>query len=364
MRPPSSPAARIKALDGIRGGAALCVAIMHYQGLFASQPFLDFAYVAVDLFFALSGIVIAMTYESRIIDGMRFREFLGNRFARLYPLFLLTTAIGLAHALALWAAGKVAGGREAGVGAAASTIPNFFMLPSLSATGDQALFPFNGPSWSVFAELGINLVFFFWIRARRPGLLPIVLLAASGLVFMVMHRGNIDAGWGGAHLVLGLTRAASGFFIGVALYHHRAFVADTLRRLPVEIVIVAILAYPLLQLEHAWRDLLVALVLVPVCIGAALESSSWLLENRVAQWLGTISYSLYLWQTPYSLWFASAARQGFQVDMTAHNPWLGTVWLAGLLMVATFSFYYIETPSQRSIKGLIHGKREEARNVA
>lgn len=93
--PPSS--ARVQTLDGLRGGAALCVAIMHYQDFFAYRHFLDFAYIAVDLFFVLSGVVIAMTYEDRIRMGMSFAHFAGNRLARLYPLFVLTLLFGLFH---------------------------------------------------------------------------------------------------------------------------------------------------------------------------------------------------------------------------------------------------------------------------
>lgn len=67
---------RVQTLDGLRGAAALCVAVMHYQNFFAIRRFIDFAYIAVDLVFVLSGVVITMSYKNRIFMGMSFPHFL------------------------------------------------------------------------------------------------------------------------------------------------------------------------------------------------------------------------------------------------------------------------------------------------
>lgn len=352
---PSSPS-RIQSLDGLRGAAALCVAVMHYQDLFATRHFLDFAYIAVDLFFVLSGVVIAMSYEKRIIMGMSFSQFSVNRLARLYPLFILTMLVGLLHAYALVLAGKSEPELWLRVSDFLSAAPNILMQPSLNATGTQALFPFNGPAWSVFAEIWINLVFFIWIFAGQRYLAAIVAIATGSLVWLVLQRGNVDAGWGGAQIAFGLVRALSGFFIGVGLYRYRALLAKVLRQIPVEIVILVILLYPILPGLQTFRDLFVVIILIPLCVGCAMHKSSWLLENSIMQWLGAISYSIYLWQSPYSLWFASIARQAFKLDMSVHNPLIGVIWLASLLVVATVSYHFIEIPSQKLIKKLFYGK--------
>lgn len=352
----TSAKTRVKALDGLRGGAALCVALMHYQGWFSTTHFLDFAYVAVDLFFVLSGVVIVMTYESRILAGMSFAQFFGNRLARLYPLFFLTMLVGLFHAYALVLAGRSVPGVWSRVSDVASVVPNLLMQPSLNAEGAQALFPFDGPAWSVFAEVWINMAFFFWIRAGQRYLVPIVATSAGCLVWLVLQRGNIDAGWGGAQILFGLVRAVMGFFIGVWIYRYRALLANVLQHIPPELIILVILLYPMLFSGQSLRDLFVILILIPFCVGCAMWGRSWILENNLMQWLGIISYSIYLWQSPYSLWFTSVARQGFNLNMESHNPIIGVVWLAGLLVVASFSYHYIEIPAQRGIKKLFYGK--------
>jgi peptidoglycan/LPS O-acetylase OafA/YrhL len=346
---------RVQSLDGLRGVAALCVAVMHYQDWFANRHFLDFAYIAVDLFFVLSGVVIAMSYEKRIIMGMSFSQFSVNRLARLYPLFILTLLVGLLHAYALVLAGKSEPGLWLRVGNFLSVLPNMLLQPSLNATGTQALFPFNGPAWSVFAEIWINLTFFIWVFVGQRYLATIVAIATGSLVWLVLQRGNIDAGWGGAQIAFGLIRALSGFFIGVGLYRYRTLLAKVLSQIPVEIVIIVILLYPILPVVQSFQDLFVVIILIPLCVGCAMNNHSWLLENAAMQWLGSISYSIYLWQSPYSLWFASLARQALKLDMSVHNPLIGVLWLASLLVVATVSYHFIEIPSQKLIKRLFHG---------
>jgi peptidoglycan/LPS O-acetylase OafA/YrhL len=350
------PAVRIQSLDGLRGGAALCVAVMHFQGWFASSHFLDFAYVAVDLFFVLSGVVIAMTYESRILAGISFQQFLGNRLARLYPLFLLTMMVGLCHAYALFLSGKLEPSTWFRVSATVSVVPNIFMQPSLNAEGKQALFPFDGPAWSVFAEVWVNIAFFFWVKSGLRFLAPIVAISVGSLVWLVLQVGDIDLGWGGAQITFGLLRVVSGFYIGVTVYRYRARFANVLRHIPVEVVIIAIVLYPMLYGGQSFRDLIVVLILIPVCVACAMKGHSWILENRLMQWLGMISYSIYLWQSPYTLWFSSIGRQVFHLDMEGPIPLIGVVWLAGLLAFASLSYHFIEIPAQRGIKKLLHGK--------
>lgn len=347
---------RIQSLDGLRGGAAICVAVMHFQGWFAPSHFLDFAYVAVDLFFVLSGVVIAMTYESRIVAGMSCGQFLGNRLARLYPLFFLTMLVGLSHSYALFLSGKLEPATWSRLSDEMSVVSNFFMQPSLNAEGKQALFPFDGPAWSVFAEIWVNLVFFLWVQAGQRYLAPIVVLAAGCLVWLVLRSGSIDAGWGGAQIPFGLLRAVSGFFIGVTIYRYREKFANVLRHISVEIIIIAIFLYPNLKGGQSFSDLFVVLILIPVCVGCAMKAHAWFLENRLMQWLGMISYSIYLWQSPYTLWFSSVARQVFKLDLDSHNPLMGITWLAGLLTLAWLSYYLVEIPSQRGIKKLLYGK--------
>jgi peptidoglycan/LPS O-acetylase OafA/YrhL len=97
----SSP--EIRSLTGIRGVAASAVVLYHFDlGQPDSGPLqhvLHHGYLAVDLFFVLSGFVMALTYGRAFvlqpnIEG--FGRFLENRLARIYPLYLVTTLLAFA----------------------------------------------------------------------------------------------------------------------------------------------------------------------------------------------------------------------------------------------------------------------------
>jgi peptidoglycan/LPS O-acetylase OafA/YrhL len=91
-----SYATRIPCLDGLRGLAALAVVLFHFNIFFLPQarlPFVGRAYLAVDLFFMLSGFVMAHVYGRLLASNWRVHAplFARARFARLYPLFAVTT---------------------------------------------------------------------------------------------------------------------------------------------------------------------------------------------------------------------------------------------------------------------------------
>ena len=62
-------------LDGIRGIAALLVVLRHTEIYFGAIEF-PVIYLAVDVFFLLSGIVIAGDYENRLHGWLKPTEFL------------------------------------------------------------------------------------------------------------------------------------------------------------------------------------------------------------------------------------------------------------------------------------------------
>jgi len=99
---------RIASLDGLRGIAAVGVMIFHFDHFFLPQaaltsmlpfmrPILDRAYLGVDLFFLMSGFVMAHIYGQKLSSNWRvhWKDFAIMRFARIYPLFVLTTLVGL-----------------------------------------------------------------------------------------------------------------------------------------------------------------------------------------------------------------------------------------------------------------------------
>ena len=73
---------RYYTLDAIRGIGAISVLLFHMGLVWHIAPY---GYLAVDVFFALSGFVMAMTYERDLKFGMTVGQFYTLRLERLYP---------------------------------------------------------------------------------------------------------------------------------------------------------------------------------------------------------------------------------------------------------------------------------------
>jgi peptidoglycan/LPS O-acetylase OafA/YrhL len=154
---------RLYSLDALRGIAALSVVIWHWQHFFAisgdwqpgwrrgSQPLFwllkplyEQGWIAVDLFFALSGFVFFWLYDEAIREQrMGPARFALLRFSRLYPLHLVTLIIvAVLQMFFFRATGKFfifdANDWQ-------HFIPNLFLTQQwLPPTIDQS---FNGPAW-------------------------------------------------------------------------------------------------------------------------------------------------------------------------------------------------------------------------
>lgn len=198
--------ARYVTLDGMRGIAALAVALFHFDFIRAPH-----GYVAVDFFFALSGFVLWQAYYTRWQQkALGIVAFMRQRAIRLYPLFLLGILLCTATTL-----GQMAGD-DWDPGAAEKifySLPtNLLMLPSPVS---QALFPINLPAWTLFFELVASL-FMVTVLFRLPriGLVAICLLSAWVLVPVISERHNANIGALWKEWPVALARTAFSFALG------------------------------------------------------------------------------------------------------------------------------------------------------
>ncbi len=209
-----SVGSRFAFLDGIRGLAAVFVLTRH-TGSFWGMSFYR-SYLAVDLFFVLSGFVIAHAYERKLeLGGISKVDFFLIRVIRLYPMYFLSFVCCLSIAAVrlvmankgsgdLWFELVVVGGLTA------------VMLPS-SFGSSQMLFPLNGPYWSLFFELLTNFLYALVRTAlnNRTLLLTVVILQIM-VLYLSFENGGLDIGftWGFESVVAGISRSMLGFFLG------------------------------------------------------------------------------------------------------------------------------------------------------
>lgn len=153
---------QIPALFGIRILAASWVVIEHFRfvmfGLFPETRsvhlVVEAGYLGVEVFFVLSGFIISHNYAVRFrqFQWSAYRRFLINRFARLYPVHLVT--LGTVAVMVIGAGVLGMSLNSDGKYDPVSFVMNLLML--------QAVPPaeaWNGPAWSISAEAGAYAAF-------------------------------------------------------------------------------------------------------------------------------------------------------------------------------------------------------------
>lgn len=271
-------------LDALRGLAAIIVVWVHL-GTWNSGYHPAMAGVSVDLFFAISGFVIAHSYESRLLTRWSLGQFFLVRLIRLYPMY----ALGVAFAAAAPFVFPIARDAKA-------TLVQGLMLPYPAGS---SLYPLNGPAWSLLFELIINVLYAASVRLwTRTNIMVLMLLSGMSMLVLASKGYSLDAGWNWSDFPMGLARVTYGFAAGVLIFRF-ARAGWPIPALP-PLVIVGLCILPIILpplVDHAiWRSGLV-LVWLPVCVALAVGSRP---VTAVTPYdlLGRLSYPIYALHYP------------------------------------------------------------------
>lgn len=306
---------RFLVLDGVRGIAAFAVFLGHAHLVDGQSSF----YLAVDLFFMLSGFVIAHAYERRLNDGLRLTTFATIRLIRLYPAYAVGTVLGIAYAVTWLLLGRLPESLSAAeVGSAV------FMLPLV---GGALLYPLNGPAWSLFFELVANFVFASSRLLRStPALVSTAVIAGIAVGALSIYHGSANLGWSweSVSLLGGLSRVAFGFAVGVLAYRFRAAAPVRAVRLGLPITLVCIWAALVVPLPSGWTPIagpaliLFALPLLLVSAVNAKTPTGW--AGGLLAWMGAISYPLYAIHEPLLRFSAAFAVELARLRSRSSRP--------------------------------------------
>jgi peptidoglycan/LPS O-acetylase OafA/YrhL len=288
----------LPALTGLRAVAALWVVLFHYRselltlqpGLAPLDAFMKAGYLGVDLFFPLSGFVLAYTYADAM-GAFRWQDtahFIRNRFARVWPVHVVTLHADLVLALFAGTLGVAADGLR-------RTLPAYVENLGMVHYWVSDRPSFNSPAWSIsaewFAYLCAPVLFVLVARLRRAGsalVLAALAYAAMLAVFatMALPNGNLD------HMfyVRILGEFVGGMLLCLAWVRGGAHLGRFVVVLPLTLVVLALV--PAAAGGHYWAAPALGLGV------AALAAS----RGRVAQalsvpWLvaaGEASFALYM----------------------------------------------------------------------
>jgi peptidoglycan/LPS O-acetylase OafA/YrhL len=308
---------RYQALDGMRGLCALFVATFHFDMLLNTGHLLNHGWLSVDIFFVLSGFVIAMVYEDRLKAGMGTRSFFAARARRLLPTHLIGTLIvGLTYFVLLWA-GRLTPAAVTQPILLVALVWGLFLIPITYSpfarlfTGWNSTYPINSPLWSLNGEWVINIIYGRWLY-RAPSA-PLACLFA-GFAAYLLYMAFLASGWPELLTILpDIARACAGFIAGVVICRFNR--AGGLRRLPeirpmiLYAVWFVICAVPLKHFLPAY-EMSVTLIGAPLIIALLVRSERPV--PRIFAFLGRMSYPLYVshWavKNAFFLWLPPADR--------------------------------------------------------
>lgn len=304
--------ARLAPLDGLRGLAAVSVVFWHaaiaWPGFIDSDPVPTWAgpiretpfhalwsgSQAVDLFFLLSGLVLALPFAA---GRFEVGSFIVRRICRLYPAYLAALALALivsaTHAMAI----PGTSAWFAGVGAQPVTAVAVARQASMVASNNPGAY--DPVLWSLVVEMRVSLIFPFlaWAVLRYPWWVTTSI--ALGLAMADFELGlAIDD--------MNTSRWIFLFVAGILIAKHRHQLAEAWCRLrPAGRITVLALAMVLYTSHYLWwnpnptraaADGLLTGAGCAILVVAAV-ADDWLgrlLSMRAPQFLGRVSYSLYL----------------------------------------------------------------------
>lgn len=348
----------------MRGIAALLVVFYHLQfgggprlQWEEATPFFRTGYLWVDLFFILSGFVIAYSAgaeERAPYDWPAIRKFWAARFARIYPLHLFCLLAFLAVQASLFWLGilidKPLGQPERWTaGSWLAFLEQLFLLNAWGLTGRV---DWNIPSWSISAEAVAYLLFpvlaALLVRGRKVALPLLVLVPAAFYLWIANTTGNLDIVKG-----LAVARCLAGFSLGMVIYAERHWI----ERLPGVVLGLAQLVGLGLALATLLlgRNDVLAIPAFVLLVAATWPDRGWLaraLAVRPLLWLGEISYSVYLVHVvllqPW-LRFAQAGFEKLGYPPLAARTALILGALAMVLLVANLTYRFVELPARKAI---------------
>jgi peptidoglycan/LPS O-acetylase OafA/YrhL len=329
----------ITGLTSLRGIAALGVVVFHLfpmaLGVENLPGVIGRGYLGVDLFFLLSGFVLAHVYGEVFATGVRWIElksFLWARFARIYPLHFCILLLLLPFY-----------GTNARYSGAA-------LLHNLSLTQGVLLteLTWNVVAWSISIEWQAYLLFpaavLVLLRCQARTSAAIGVGLAATIAAIALANGN-DARFSPGPLLFAF--GLSQFLVGILLY--RAYRAEWLARLwrsDWTCLVCAATCLALASMPKTDIAVIAALAGLLLACAHSLGRARVLLAARPLQFFGDISYSLYMLHLLTGSFVAGLLSGHGVTGVPALVPMVGVT-----VGIATLTSRYIEYPLRDLIRG-------------
>lgn len=344
----------LPALTSIRGVAAVGVVLFHLRDSYSGQTnwleFFSRGSMGVDLFFVLSGFILAHVYgnfNGQAPAKLDWHRFIVARVARIYPLHLVTL-LAMLMLVMTWPAFAR---RYEDYTSTFSFVLNLLLIQNWGLIRVS----WNIPSWSISAEWLMYLLFpllampRFWTTASSSKLLALMFIIVSAQLTLVHYKGWND--YGGMALG-GMSRVLFEFSLGFAARHYwnRVDPGPTLALNSAQIAFATglLVCTAFEPLWFCFVPLAAALICTLACRDAVLSR---ILSVAPLVYLGEISYSLYMWHwlilnsanTANAPSWLEGWSERYAVDVSAAAQ------LAVTIFAAVLSYHFLEQPCRQAI---------------
>jgi len=329
-------------LTGLRGVAALMVALLHFNfdvaGRFGViyENLTGVGFMGVDLFFILSGFVIAYKYHDIHRFWSRdYAQFLWFRFWRIYPTHFFVTIFYIPIVVTALLLSRHVDPQRFSV---SSLIANLLMVQSWLGSDTMT---WNVPAWSVSAEWLAYVLFplLITLSSRVPRSLVIVACGALLLLVPALFATLNISGAG----FTGLVRLFPEFLSGCLIW--RIYSHDMTRARIYDVALTAVLVLMLtsgLYLPTDYPFLVLPLFACAIYLSCrSIGIASRILSCRPMVYLGTISYSLYLVH-----WSVHTIFRGILPASTPLTLRL-LITLSVAILCAALTYHFVEAPCRR-----------------
>ena len=364
----------IKSIEGVRGVAALLVALYHLQIGSDYFPIIRNGYLFVDLFFVLSGFVIAAAYGDSLRNAADFRYFMLRRVARLFPLLVFSTVVFILLSNAIVFAKKLAissgfAGLLNNPGALDYLVPGTAeIVATLTFTHSLGIFDhliLNTPSWSISTEFYTYALFSVvcLFAAGRRRLLILAGLSVASLLVSVWASVNIynciaEKGCLSLTYDFGFVRSVHSFCLGaLAFYSSRILKLNTTA---VQLTVVFALFMLLTLVDFVSIAAFVfPLVFAAMVIGLAKDTGPLAdaLKPESFQELGKRSYSIYLMHMPLLLIFENLTKRASGLMA---NAVILVAYVIVLYVISGWTYRLVEHPLRDRLNRLASRTRPVA----
>jgi peptidoglycan/LPS O-acetylase OafA/YrhL len=337
---------RIDQLTFTRFIAAISIVIFHFgKKIFPfNSEYIDFLFkqanIGVSYFFILSGFIMIISYRNK--DNINAIDYYKNRFARIYPIYLLGLLFYLPIRIMLYPL----------------DVTLFFHLSMLQAWFPGWIMSYNFPGWSVSVELFFYILFpflfnYFYCKKsnfKRYFIVIIFIWTISQIIFNYFinspfYRGDPSRShellfyFPLLHLNEFLIGNLAGLFY---LKKHKVLQKNyDLLILFLITIIILVLKFPF---GLSYHDGLLGIVFIPLILAISLNNGriTQLLSKKPLIFLGEISYSLYIYQLPVFYYC-----KNLPINNLILAFFVKTIIL---IVLSSLSYLYIETPLREKIK--------------